>query len=78
MTDIVAQICRLLEPFNSNGTILAATTDISTDLNIDSVTVMDFVMEVEDHFNIEIPLNILAETRTIGDLAKVIEARAKK
>lgn len=78
MTDIVAQICRLLEPFNSNGTILAATTDISTDLNIDSVTVMDFVMEIEDHFNIEIPLNILAETRTIGDLAKVIEARAKK
>ena len=32
----------LLEPFNTNGTVLSAQTDISTDLNIDSVTVMDF------------------------------------
>ena len=78
MTGTVDQICTLLQPFNTNGAVLSAATDISTDLNIDSVTVMDFVMEVEDHFNIEIPLNILAETRTIGDLAKVIEARAKK
>jgi acyl carrier protein len=78
MTDTVAQISSLLEPFNTNGTVLSATTDISTDLNIDSVTVMDFVMEVEDHFDIEIPLNVLSETRTIGDLAQVVEARVKK
>jgi acyl carrier protein len=78
MTDTIAQICKLLEPFNSNGTVLAAETDISSDLNIDSVTVMDFVMEVEDHFDIEIPLNILSETRTIADLATVVEARINK
>ena len=41
-------------------------TDISADLNIDSVSVMDFVMEVEDHFDIDIPLNVLSETRTHG------------
>jgi acyl carrier protein len=57
---------------------LAADTDISADLNIDSVTVMDFVMEVEDRFNIDIPLNVLAETRTIADLARVVEARTAK
>jgi acyl carrier protein len=78
MTDTVAQLCELLEPFNTNGTVLSATTDISTDLNIDSVTVMDFVMEVEDHFDIEIPLNVLSETRTVDDLAKVVESRVKK
>ncbi len=78
MTDTIAQICKLLEPFNSNGSKLAPETDISTDLNIDSVTVMDFVMEVEDHFDIEVPLNVLSETRTIADLAKVVEARTKK
>ena len=78
MTDTAAQICKLLEPFNSNGTVLSAQTDISTDLNIDSVTVMDFVMEVEDHFDIEIPLNVLSETRTVSDLAKVVEARTRK
>jgi acyl carrier protein len=78
MTDTVDRICKLLEPFNTNGTVLSATTDISTDLNIDSVTVMDFVMEVEDHFDIEIPLNVLSETRTVADLAKVVEARVRK
>ena len=78
MTDTVTQIATLLEPFNTNGAVLSATTDISTDLNIDSVTVMDFVMEVEDHFDVEIPLNVLSETRTVGDLAKVVEARVKK
>ena len=78
MTDIIAEICKLLEPFNAHGTKLAPETDISTDLNIDSVTVMDFVMEVEDHFDIEVPLNVLSETRTIADLAKVVEARTKR
>ena len=78
MTETIAQICKLLEPFNVNGAKLAPETDISTDLNIDSVTVMDFVMEVEDHFDIEVPLNVLAETRTITDLAKVVEQRLNK
>ncbi len=78
MNATVEQICKLLQPFNSNGTVLSGGTDISTDLNIDSVTVMDFVMEVEDHFDIEIPLNLLSEMRTIGDLAKVVEARTQK
>ena len=78
MTDTVTQLCTLLQPFNTNGTVLSAATDISTDLNIDSVTVMDFVMEVEDHFDIEIPLNVLSETRTVADLARVVETRTRK
>lgn len=78
MTDTAAQICKLLEPFNGSGAALSPQTDISADLNIDSVTVMDFVMEVEDHFDIEIPLNVLSETRTVEDLAKVVDARVKK
>ena len=78
MTATIAAIYKLLQPFNSNGTALSPDTDISADLNIDSVTVMDFVMEVEDHFDIEIALNVLSETRTIADLAKVVDARTKK
>jgi acyl carrier protein len=78
MSDTVEKICKLLEPFNTNGTKLSPATDISTDLNIDSVTVMDFVMEVEDHFDVEVPLNLLSETRTIEDLAKVVDARVRK
>jgi len=78
MSDTIARICKLLEPFNTNNAALSPQTDISTDLNIDSATVMDFVMEVEDHFDIELPLNVLAEIRTIAELAEAVEARTRK
>ena len=74
----IDQIYKLLEPFNATGKTLTPDTEISTDLNIDSVAVMDFVMEVEDHFDIEIPLNVVSETRSIGELAAVVDARVKK
>lgn len=74
----MARICELLQPFNSKGIALGPDTDISTDLNIDSVTVMDFVMEVEEEFDIDIPLNVLSDTRTVADLAKVVEVRINR
>jgi acyl carrier protein len=70
-------LCRLLEPFNTAKVTLKPETDISADLNIDSVSVMDFVMEVEDTFDIDIPLNVLSETRTMADLVKVVDGRGK-
>lgn len=76
--DIFKEIAELLQPFNTNGVELTPTTDISADLNIDSVSVMDFVMEVEDHFDVEIPLNILSETRTMSDLVNVVAQRIKR
>jgi acyl carrier protein len=76
--DTFTALCQLLEPFNAAKITLTPQTDISADLNIDSVSVMDFVMEVEDHFNIDIPLNVLSETRSIADLVKVVEDRLTK
>jgi acyl carrier protein len=73
--EIFAKLAELLTPFNSNNIELKPDTEISADLNIDSVSVMDFVMEVEDHFDIDIPLNVLSETHTMADLVKVVEGR---
>jgi acyl carrier protein len=73
--DIVSEICRLLGPYNAEKKALSAETDIPAELNIDSVGVMDFIMEVEDRYDIEIPLNVVAETRTVGDLADVVAKR---
>ena len=76
--EIYATLCTLLQPFNSNQIALSPATEISADLSIDSVSVMDFVMEVEDHFDIDIPLNVLSETRTMNDLVAVVETRLKQ
>jgi acyl carrier protein len=76
--EIYATLCRLLQPFNSNGVELSPATEISADLSIDSVSVMDFVMEVEDHYEVDIPLNVLSETRTMNDLVNVVEGRLRQ
>ena len=73
-----AEICTLLSPHNKEGVVLKAETDIPAELNIDSVGVLDFIMDVEDKFDIEIPMNVVAETRTIGDLVAVVMKRVKK
>lgn len=73
--EIFVALCRLIKPFNSEDVKLTRTTDIAADLNIDSVSVMDFVMEVEDEFDIDIPLNVLGETRTLNDLLEVVKTR---
>ena len=69
------EIVALLQPFNAENIELKPETDISADLKIDSVSVMDFVMEVEDKFDIDIPLNVLSDTRTIADLMGVVKER---
>jgi acyl carrier protein len=75
---ITVEICTLLQPFNPKGITLNQATDIPAELNIDSVGVLDFIMDVEDKFDIEIPMNVVSETHTVGDLVKVVQARINK
>ena len=76
--EIIPAICNLLRPYNPEQKPLAAETDIPAELNIDSVGVLDFIMEVEDHFDIEIPMNVVSETRTVGDLARYVATQMNK
>jgi acyl carrier protein len=71
--EIMEKVCNLLEPFNKNELTLSETTDISSDLEIDSVAVLDFIMEVEDEYDISFPMNRISEIRTIGELVEAIE-----
>lgn len=75
--EIFDKLSELLQPFNEKQVELKPQTEISVDLAIDSVSVMDFVMEVEDHFDMDIPLNVLSETHTMKDLISVVQARKK-
>jgi len=70
---LVEEIISLLEPFNKEGINLDENTNITSDLQIDSVAVMDFVMELEESLDISIPVNMLSEVQIIGDLAGVVQ-----
>ena len=62
-----------LAPYNKSGIELTEATDISADLNVDSVAVLDLLMTLEDKYDISIPMNLLADVRTVGELAVTIE-----
>ncbi len=47
---------------------------LTSDIGLDSVQIMDLVMEIEDRLDISIPVDILAEAATLNQLAIRIEA----
>lgn len=51
---------------------LSEQTHIVDDLGLDSVAVMDFVMEIEDRLDISVPLDKIAEIETLGDLVAAL------
>jgi acyl carrier protein len=71
---VFRRIAGLLEPQNKKGVKLTRDTDLVADLEIDSVTVLDTVMEIEDHYDISIPVNVISEIKTIGQLVDAIHA----
>ena len=67
---------RTLELLNAHmeaGSIANLNTKILADTTMDSVKVMDLLLELEDEFDITIPLNNLAEAETVRDLVGEIE-----
>lgn len=61
---------------SSNQTITAST-NMVTELQLDSFQVMEFMLEVEDHFDIAIDLDSLSNIHTINDLAGVVIAMSQ-
>ncbi len=74
---VFRRICALLEPLNHKGVKLTRDIDLVADLEIDSVSVLDVVMEVEDAYDISIPVNTISEIRTLGELVDAIHAIKK-
>ena len=67
--DILSQLFEIIKPSVKDGRQLEEDLDLVADLGLDSLKVMTLVEEVEDQFDISIPLNILANVRTIKDFA---------
>ena len=62
-----------LESHNKNNLELTESTHLIADIGLSSLEVMEFIEKIEDHFDISIPLNILPDVNTIGELAKKVQ-----
>ena len=69
---IVTELAGLLAPQLPEPRDVAAETDLISDLALESVQIMEFMVEVEDHYDIAISLEALAETRTLQQLAELV------
>lgn len=71
--EIFEQICELIKPFNKKNITLTQDTVFSVDLELDSLTVMDLLSEIEDEFDITVPLNLLPDLETVGQFTKAVQ-----
>ena len=69
-TDV--RVKALIEPFNKKGIEVTDATRFAQDLEWDSLTVLDFVANIEDEFDIVITMNQQAEIETVGQLVDAV------
>ena len=75
MTDrdqVLAKVKALIEPFNKKGIEVDEATRFAQDLEWDSLTVLDFVANIEDEFDIVITMNQQAEIENVGQLVNAV------
>ncbi len=68
----LTEIARAARSVLGRPVTVTSATDIARDLNVDSLALMNIVMELEDAFDVSIPLDRLAPVQTAGDLAALI------
>ncbi len=74
MNETESQLCQLLRSaLDKEFPDLTAATDLVDDLALESIQVMDFIAEVEDHFDILIEVDRLASIRTLAELARLVD-----
>lgn len=72
--EVVGQIIGHLRAVVPPGTEIFAESRIVADLGLDSLAVMNFVMALEDDFDVSLTMDSLAQVETVGDLARALAA----
>jgi acyl carrier protein len=67
-----AKVLDLIEPLNKKGVAVTEATRFAQDLEWDSLTVLDFVANIEDEFDVIITMNMQAEIETVGQLVDAL------
>lgn len=66
---IIAQLRKIVPP----SVQITPQSSIVGDLGFDSLKVMNFVMWLEDEFDLSIPMERMIGVRTIADLAEILQ-----
>ena len=67
---VITELSKLTPP----DTALTEDSELVTELGLDSFKVLDLLMDIEDEFDISMPVNLLADVHTVRDLADRIHS----
>ncbi|MCO6431154.1 MAG: acyl carrier protein [Deltaproteobacteria bacterium] len=70
--ELFAQLAKLVKNELSVGIELTESTRVVGDLNLDSLQAMHLVAAVEDNFGVAIPMELLPNIKTLGDIKELI------
>ena len=69
---IFEDVAKILATRSHTRAVITPETRISADLEIDSVEIFDIVMELEDLYNISLPVEAASDIDTVRDLVAKI------
>ncbi len=69
----LTKLCTVLQRHMTADATVDEDTMLASDLGIDSAQLMEVLLEVEDEFDISIPLNILPNVYTVKDLTDELQ-----
>jgi len=67
------EISTIFEQVLGRPVVITDDTDIVEDLGMDSLGVMNFVMAIEDFYDLSIPLDRVAQIQTVADLVRAVQ-----
>ena len=70
--EIVRLLCDRLSSLTGTDVTITSETNLISELSIDSIKLLNLIMEIEDAFDISIPINALADVQTVHELANLI------
>lgn len=70
---IFDKVCELLTPYNPEKRPISMQSGIVSDLEVDSVAVFDLVMGLEDHYDVSIPMEMVSDIKTVGELVNAVK-----
>jgi acyl carrier protein len=71
-SDVLQRLCHHLKQLTGPDIEITPATDLINQLAIDSVKLLNLIMEIEDEFDISVPINALADVQTVHELANLI------
>ena len=71
--EVFRQVLAALKPFVPDGMEISLETDLTVDLPLESLNVLEVLLTLEDSFDISIPINIIPDIRTVNDLVQQIQ-----